>query len=59
MVVAVVGDLGRLVMVGVDGFDGDSIVPPRTAPALFELPELRRLRRSRSTLSIDGVGEFR
>jgi hypothetical protein len=59
LAVAVVGDLEGLVTIGVDGVDGDSIVPPRTAPAPFELAELGRLKRSRSALSIEGVGEFR
>jgi hypothetical protein len=57
----VVGDLDGLLGIGVEGMIGDSIVPPRVAPALPELPELRRLTRSRSRsiLSMDGVGEFR
>jgi hypothetical protein len=57
-------DLMGLV-VGVDGVDVESLfvgpppAPARTAPALPALPELRRLARSRSTFSRDGVGEFR
>ena len=58
VVVVVVGDLVRLVVIGVDGVVGDSVVPPRTAPALPLLPKDKRLRRSRSILSREGVGEF-
>ena len=50
------------VVVGVDGMEGEfsrGVVPPRTAPELPVLPELRRRTRSRSALSMDGVGEFR
>jgi len=49
-------------VVGVDGMEGElslGVVPPRTAPPLPVLPELSRRTRSRSALSIDGVGEFR
>ena len=56
------GGLIGLVGFGVNGVDdGESIVgvPPRTAAALPVLPELKRLTRSRSTFSSDGVGEFR
>lgn len=45
--------------IGVDGVDGKSAWPPRTAPALPVLPELNRRTRSRSAFSRDGVGEFR
>ena len=53
------GDLVGLEITEVDGIDGDSTVPPRTAPVLPALPELSRLTRSRSILSTEGVGEFR
>jgi hypothetical protein len=47
------------VVMGVDGAEGESTWPPRTAPALPVLPELNRRTRSRSAFSRDGVGEFR
>jgi hypothetical protein len=49
-----------LLVIGVDGVDGDPVVaPPRTPPPLPVLAVLRRLTRSYSAFSIDGVGEFR
>jgi hypothetical protein len=43
---------------GVEGFEGDSVERTRTPPALPALVELKRLTRSCSIFSIEGVGEF-